>query len=99
MISDATPSSYPPLLLCQIEIVRARRADVARLEEAGGEHACENLADEIANDLVGARIVIRAALVAPQPSGLSEADREALELREREAADLLRAVLDAPRRR
>ena len=52
--------------------------------------------DAIANDLVGARLVLRAALAAPPPGEVSDARRQDLERREREAGDLLRAVLAAP---
>lgn len=79
--APSTRDSYPPLLASQIELVGARRADVARLKEAGGEYD-EVLLDAIANDLVGARLVIRAALAVPSPGGLSAADREELELQE-----------------
>lgn len=51
--------------------------------------------DEIADDLVGVRLVIRAALALPPPGGISGASREALELREREATELLRVVFSA----
>lgn len=74
--------------------MEARRADVAALVEPGGEPD-ENLVDDIADDLVGVRLVIRAALAVPPPGGISGASREALELREREAAELLRVVLSA----
>ncbi len=54
---------------------------------------CEAALDATANDLVGARLVIRAALASPPPRGPSGADREELERREREATEMLGAVL------
>ncbi len=88
-----TRDSYPPLLRAQIELVEARRARVVALTEACGKYD-ETLVDAIANDLVGARLVIRAAFTAPPPGGVSGADREVLERHEREAGDLLHVVLD-----
>lgn len=49
--------------------------------------------DAIANDLVGVRLVIRAALAVPLPEGVTGAAREELLRQEREAGDLLRVVL------
>ncbi len=96
--APSTRDSYPPLLHAQIRLVEAIRGDVAALAEAGAEHD-EVSVDALANDLVGARLVIRAALVVPPPCGVSGAARETFEAHEREAGDLLQMVLAALRRR
>ncbi len=49
--------------------------------------------DAITNDLVGVRLLIRAALAGAPPSETLGAMREELERREHEAGDLLRSVL------
>ena len=95
MRDDPPRPTRRPLLDEQLRLLRDRRADVADLPELGIEHD-EELVDRIANDLVGARLVIRAALAASSPVGASCARREEFERREREAGDLLRAVLAAP---
>ena len=97
MRNDPPHPTHSPLLDEQLRLLRNRRADVADLVMELGIEYDEVLVDRIANDLVGARLVIRAALAAPLPGGASGARRQELERREREAGDLLRAVLAAPR--
>ena len=95
-MSETSPhATYPTLLAAQLRLVRERRAEVARLLAVGGRHD-EALVDAVTNDLVGARLVIRAAVAVPPPNGVSGAAREDLQRQEREAADLLRTVLFAP---
>ena len=88
---DETRARYPALLDGQLRLLEERRADVAALLEPGGERD-EAAVDLMANDLVGVRLVLRASLLAP-PTGATGAARDELELREREASDLLGAVL------
>ena len=95
MRDDPPRPTRRPLLDEQLRLLRDRRADVADLLELGIEHDGE-LGGRIANDLGGARLVIRAARAPPSPVGASCARREEFERREREAGDLLRAVLAAP---
>lgn len=46
-------TAYSPLLVSQLRLVEARRADVAALAEAGAEND-KVLVDAIANDRIGA---------------------------------------------
>ena len=95
MREDPPRSMHRPLLDEQLLLLlRDKRADVEDLLEMGGEHD-EDLVNRIADDLVGARLVIRAALAVPPPDGISGAAREKLRHREREAGELLRVVLVA----
>ena len=66
----------------QLRLLQAKRAEVEDLRRRGGGPD-----DVLANDLAGIRFVLRAALLA---RGLTEAEREELERREREAEGLLR---------
>ena len=94
--SDIPRSTNRPLLDEQLRLIEERRRDVADLLMEPGVVRDEALVDNVANDLAGARLVIRAALAAPPPGGISGAAREELRNREREAGDLLRAVLAVP---
>lgn len=67
---------------------------VGYLLNTGGERD-EVLVDGMANDLVGARLAIRAALTAPTHSGIPGVAREERERKWRKARDLLRVVLGA----
>ncbi len=98
MIVTSPPARHPPLLASQLRLVELRGADVARLPGSARERDAEVL-DAIANDLVGARFVIRAALAVPSPHGASGAEREDLERGERKATELLDVVLSALRGR
>ena len=73
------------LLAGQIELIETRREEVLALRGRGGG----DVGEDLTNDLVGARLVIRAALLA---GGLTEIEREGLERSEREATALLREV-------
>ena len=97
MKSHSTHEPYAAILASQIELAGARRPDVAPLTRADAERD-EALADAVANDLVGARLVMRAALSGSPPAGVSGAAREELEPREREVKDLLGVVLAVLRR-
>lgn len=94
MSETAPHGAHPSLLAGQIQLLEDRRADVADGLKVGGRHD-EILVDAVASDLVGVRLVIRAALAVPPPRGALEAAREKLERREREAENLLRVVLVA----
>ena len=69
----------------QLLLLEPKRAEVKalRLRGVGPD-------DGLANDLAGIGFVLRAALLT---DGLTEAEREELERREREAWDLLRRVV------
>lgn len=65
----STPASrgaeHTPLLASQLALIEAVRADVAALRAGGAPVPREAALDATANDLVGARLVIRAALASP----------------------------------
>jgi hypothetical protein len=88
IIATSPPAHHPPLLASRLRLVGLRGADVARLPGSAHERDAEVL-EAIANDLVGARFVIRAAPAAPSPRGASGAEREDLERGERKATELL----------
>ena len=90
--SHAARAPHRPILDAQLRLIEQRRADVAALLEPGGERD-EAHVDRVANDLVGVRLTVRAALAAPPPAGVTGAARDGLQRPEREACDLLRAVL------
>ena len=81
--SDVTRAHYPALLDGQFRLLARRRADVAALSKPGVERD-EAAIDRIANDLVGARLVIRAALSAPSADSVPGATRDEPERRERD---------------
>lgn len=91
--ADAMHAPRHPLLDVQLRLLEDRRADIADLLLERGGEGDETLVDAVANDLVGARLVIQAALAAPSPCGISGAAREDLRHREQEAGELLRVVL------
>ena len=74
------------LLAGQIELIETRREEVLALRGLG----VGDTGEALANDLVGARFVIRAALLA---GGIADAEREGLARAEWEATALLREVL------
>ena len=76
-----------------MRLIEIRSADVAGLPQSRGDAIDEDLVDRIANDLVGARLVVRATLAAAPPARTSGSTQRELEGKEREAGDLLRAVL------
>lgn len=78
------------LLAHQLRLLGARREEVRTLRERGegGSYRGEALA----NDLVGIRLVLSAALLF---QGLAEAEREGLERLEREAREMLREAMKA----
>ncbi|MDP9438621.1 MAG: hypothetical protein M3P49_07740 [Actinomycetota bacterium] len=73
-------AEHPSLLASQLALLDAVRADVAALRAGGAPVPCEAALDATANDLVGARLVIRAALASPPARGPSGAEREVTEL-------------------
>lgn len=90
---DAEYASLHPRLREQLRLLENRGADVANLSRLDVEYD-EVFLDSLRNDLVGARLVILAALAASPPDVVAtQAAREELELRGHEAGDLLRQVL------
>lgn len=81
------------LLDGQLRLLESRSRDVAALVTLPGEPRDEAPVDRLANDLVGARLVLRAPLATSPPAGVSEEERAELIEREREAGELLRAAL------
>lgn len=76
------------LLIEQLRLLEEKKGEARELLDRGRE-SDEVLAHEIANDLAGIRFVIRAAVnkCGPGPR------RDELDLREREALELLREVV------
>ena len=73
-----------PLLTGQLRLLEVKRGEVRTLRERGGS---SSYVEALANDLVGIRLVLSAALLA---GGIGEAERGELERCEREALELLR---------
>ena len=75
------------LLAGQLRLLEAKREQIRTLRERdGGDYSFR---EAFANDLVGIRLVLSAALLS---QGLDEAERDELERREREARELLGEV-------
>lgn len=89
---DAEYAPLHPLLCEQLRLLENRRTDVANLSRPDVAYD-EAFLDSLRNDLVGARLVILAALAASPPDVATGAAREELQLRWREAGDLLCEVL------
>lgn len=91
--------AHTPLLASQLALIEAKRADVTLLSIGRGHPPEQDALDALANDLVGARVVIASALLAaPPPHEISGEAREELEGLEREAQAMLGVVTGLLRR-
>lgn len=77
------------LLAGQLRLLRTKGEEVRTLCGRGGGGSSRG--EALANDLVGIRLVLNAALLT---GGLGESEREELQRREREARELLREAVN-----